>query len=601
MPPNPLSLKQRLAALSANLNSPSRSAFDAPPDSPLTAKRKSFFKQPFRKNSTSDNGPPELYGHERIQEVMSRLIFQAGVDYEIVMCAAAMPDPQDVSYDLLLSRILSYLDLYVESDYTVVFLAAGNRHTPGWNWVWKAYRSLSRKYRKNLKRLFFRKITYINTLSELAYHNLKHEKQIQLPVMTRSDLFGVPLEELMGFDGEKGGLPRVVRDCIQYLRATGLQDEGLFRRSPNSVLLKQAAQAYDRGHVVSLDTFGDPHLAAMPYADEDLNDMAAIMYIREILLPELPPCVYILLNSILHLLYDVQRHSAANRMDAHNLTVVICPNLVSSSNPMRDVMMCSVPNAPTLFDSTRAASSTNLPSQLQSQSQGTPSQQPPRSPSQHHASLSAPPPPPAPEGKTTLGMVIKLCIQRYYEVFDDVPDRSEALAPDHAQDILHHPDPAFAALGSPGSPSLNNRDSALLDDDDIDDAMLVMPLGPGSANPSRFSSAGGHSTFRPHHRTGGSRDVTARSVGGGGPPSAYATVNANRTRSTISIERGHAGGGAGGRKGSIALGRGTQRGTGKGAGAGVTAVSITAEGFFSAPDAPPVPALPAQDANGDAQ
>ncbi len=41
----------------------------------------------------------------------------------------------------------------VESDYTVVFFAAGGRHTPGWNWVWKAYRSLSRKYRKNLKRL----------------------------------------------------------------------------------------------------------------------------------------------------------------------------------------------------------------------------------------------------------------------------------------------------------------------------------------------------------------------------------------------------------------------------------------------------------------
>ena len=51
--------------------------------------------------------------------------------------------------------------------------------------------------------------------------NLKHEKQIHLPVITRSDLFGVPLEELMGFDGEKGGLPRVVKDCIQYLRITG--------------------------------------------------------------------------------------------------------------------------------------------------------------------------------------------------------------------------------------------------------------------------------------------------------------------------------------------------------------------------------------------
>ena len=56
---------------------------------------------------------------------------------------------------------------------------------------------------------------------EVLRENLKHEKQINLPVMTRSDLFGVPLEELMGFDGEKGGLPRVVKDCIQYLRSTG--------------------------------------------------------------------------------------------------------------------------------------------------------------------------------------------------------------------------------------------------------------------------------------------------------------------------------------------------------------------------------------------
>ena len=25
----------------------------------------------------------------------------------------------------------------------------------------------------------------------------------------------------MGYDGEKGGIPRVVKDCIQYLRETG--------------------------------------------------------------------------------------------------------------------------------------------------------------------------------------------------------------------------------------------------------------------------------------------------------------------------------------------------------------------------------------------
>ena len=250
-------------------------------------------------------------------------------------------------------------------------------------------------------------------------------------------------------------------------------------------------------------------------------------------------------------------------MDAHNLTVVICPNLVSSSNPMRDVMMCSVPNAPTLFDAARAASSTNLAAQVQNASTSNP------------AALV--------EGKTTLGMIIKLCIQRYYEIFDDMPDRSEALSP--SQEIVHPPNP-FADLGSPGSPSLANRDSALLDDEDIDDAMLVMPLGPN--DPKRFSGGGG---YRPGHRSTQSKDAAARSThtafGGGGPPSAYATVN--KARSTISIERGNPS-----RKGSIALGRGTARG--KSAGSGVQAVGITAEGFFSAPDAPPVPTLPSHQA-----
>ena len=275
------------------------------------------------------------------------------------------------------------------------------------------------------------------------------------------------------------------------------------------------------------------------------------------------------------LLHEVQLRSASNRMDAHNLTVVISPNLVSSSNPMRDVMMCSVPNAPTLFDAARAASSTNLP---------------------QTTSLSTPPA--SSEGKATLGMVIKLCIQRYYEVFDEVLDRSEATSPTaaHGQEqeveMFHPPHDPFDEMHSPTSSSLNNRDSALLDDEEIDDAMLVMPLGP----PSRFSaggssSSGSGSAFRPQHRSTRSKDVAARSThttfgNGGGPPSAYATVN--KARSTISIERGNTS-----RKGSIALGRGgTVRG--KSTGSGVQAISITAEGFFSAPDAPPMPPLPSQ-------
>ena len=94
--------------------------------------------------------------------------------------------------------------------------------------------------------------------------NSKLEKEIVLPTPTRANIFAVPLEDLMGYDGEKDGIPRVIKDSIQYLRETGmrfrftafrvmvnilagLEEEGLFRRSPNLTLLNQVANAYDRG------------------------------------------------------------------------------------------------------------------------------------------------------------------------------------------------------------------------------------------------------------------------------------------------------------------------------------------------------------------
>lgn len=47
------------------------------------------------------------------------------------------------------------------------------------------------------------------------------EKEIFLPTPTRANIFAVPLEDLMGYDGEKDGIPRVIKDSIQYLRETG--------------------------------------------------------------------------------------------------------------------------------------------------------------------------------------------------------------------------------------------------------------------------------------------------------------------------------------------------------------------------------------------
>ncbi|KAF8886243.1 divergent CRAL/TRIO domain-containing protein [Gymnopilus junonius] len=610
MPPATFNLKQRLAALSLAQSSPSpphganlshtRNGDGGDSYLPSPTRRKLFtppnwLKKP-QASSTNSFSDDAQYRHGEeekkiVQDVLTRMIFQAGVDFEtrpmVVLNASTLPDPQTVSYDLLLSRILSYLDLYVEADYTVVFFAAGSKHAPSWNWVWKAYRSLSRKYRKNLKQLyivhssffskmlfslagaiispkFFRKLEYIKTLSELAQHvpltqidippavyqeNQKYERKITLPVPTRSNIFGVPLEELMGYDGEKGGIPRVVRDSIQFLRETGRKlfnyvyaRRRSIRRSPSSALLRAAQEAYDRGNVVSLGSFGDPHLAAvllkkylrdlpepifpestygsvrscpMPTGDNDA-ELAAITYVREIILPELVPCAHILLSQVLHLLHDVSLRSDYNRMDSTNLAIVICPNLVKSPNPMRDVMMCSVP--------------------LQSQTSTR---------------------------KITLGMVIALCIRRYYEVFDEVVDRSEAVAPWRA---LRNQGFDGASSGS-GSPS---GATYVLGDEEDDDEMLVMPVGNGE-----FSQDRAHLYGTKRHKntlSNASSSKAARSVfndssaASTSAPSAWSGSARNgKAKSMISIERGHADGNGTVKKGgTISVGRDTTR---KGSGA----------------------------------
>lgn len=277
--------------------------------------------------------------------------------------------------------------------------------------------------------------------------------------------------------------------------------------------------------------------------------------------------------SFTDLMHEVSLRSASNRMDAHNLALVLCPNLISGPNPARDVVMCSIPGGPSLYDS--------MPT--------------PRS---NPAALA--------EGKSTLGMVIKVCIQRYYEVFDEVHDRSEAIPPQRS----------FHGEVAPLSPSSSESGSSLQhrngndDDEDIDDAMLVMPIGPSqshetnavrnrrsSPSPPPSAWAAGGAAYKPRHRStnsGGSSSgvrsmhtVLGESASGSGNTGGgYSYASMSKAKSMISIEKGGPVGTTG-RKGSISVGRGTTR---KSTGAGVEAIGITAEGFFSAPSsAPPVP------------
>ena len=250
---------------------------------------------------------------------------------------------------------------------------------------------------------------------------------------------------------------------------------------------------------------------------------------------------------VLDLMHEVSLRSSTNLMGAHNLAIVLCPNLVSGSSPAKDIAMCSLPGGPVL-----------------------------------HPELSTSTQPPH-QGQTTLSMIIKLCIQRYYEIFDEVQDRGEALLP--ARSITED-DVAPSGSSSPrvveapqGIPSKrlsalsgsSNRDSRGFDDDEsIDDTMLVMPVestagappgtwGPNAGRPRSLSQARSMHTLGHATKAAGSRQS-------GQEHRARSTNSLEKTSGTI---RG---------KSSVTIGRGTAR---KASGAGVQALGVTASGFFA--------------------
>ena len=109
------------------------------------------------------------------------------------ICACYFPSPRAVAYDSLLPLLLSSIDSYVASEYTLVLFAGQAEHKPSLAWILSTYQKLGRKYRKGIKKLyivhsgtwtrivlevtgrvvspkFARKIKYVGTLSELSEH-----------------------------------------------------------------------------------------------------------------------------------------------------------------------------------------------------------------------------------------------------------------------------------------------------------------------------------------------------------------------------------------------------------------------------------------------
>ncbi|CAO1636988.1 unnamed protein product [Sympodiomycopsis kandeliae] len=428
----------------------------------------------------------------------------------ILLSSPALPNPKLVDYDALLTRIMDHMELFVQNDYTVIFFAGGSSYRPPWTWIWSAYRRLSRPFRKNCRRLyichptfftrtlvqivstgsallspkFARKITTVYTLSDLAQHvdltqidippsvlkcNMRFEKEVKMPPegpasqkpgeaqsgdesshdsapAEQSRVFGTPIQTLMGHRGEKGGIPRVLKDCVEELQRlipdaedpskppiSNLDCEGLFRKSPSAALLQAAQQAYDRGAPVSLTQYEDPNVAAsllklffrsLPdpifpastypliracpslthkEGENDGGMSDGINYIRSVLLPALdPPSKLIILSYTLELLHKISLRSPVNKMDASNLATVWTPNFVKSNDPIKDIAICAVPGPASMSNSMPVSPMMGGQQQLQ-----------PGTPGGGGGSEGI-----AKHKPCTLGTIVKVCIERYYEIFE---------------------------------------------------------------------------------------------------------------------------------------------------------------------------------------
>ncbi|KAI8821089.1 Rho GTPase activation protein [Fimicolochytrium jonesii] len=350
---------------------------------------------------------PKPMEHSELQAlVRDQIIQEAGVDFEsrpiLAMYSCFFPDPRAANYDDLLKLLLQRLDEVVESDYVLVFFAAGSQYQPGWSFLYRAYSLLGRKYRKNLKSMFIvhpslwprliiqgmgavvspkfaRKLVWVYSLAQLG--GSVPLKQLHVPEAVlavdaksssgkvsmeklppdTSSVFGKPLEEIMGLNGEEG-LPRVVTDCIEYIRKDGMNVEGIFRRSPASQQLQAAKRAYQTAEsTYDLQASGDVHLACVLLKTffRDLpnpvfsaamydtirgiqslpTDSARLSYTKNTILPLLPRPTYLLLEATFALLHDIHANSSTNLMTSTNLTIVWAPNLVRSDNPIADFSM----------------------------------------------------------------------------------------------------------------------------------------------------------------------------------------------------------------------------------------------------------------------
>jgi len=233
------------------------------------------------------------------ENYLKNFIYQGGSDNAgrplIIVVGSALP-AKSLSPERLLFYVIRVMDQPVESDYALIYIHTGasSENRPSFAFLRRAYRTLNRKYKKNLKALyivhpsfwikatfkffrpfisnkFWQKLLYIEDINDI--YKYIGRNSITLPKIVfdhltggnkKDAIFGTPLDEILGRpDHTDYEIPIVVDKCIKYFKEKEANNvQGIFRLSAGATMIQELKKAFDRGEDVSLSHIEDPHVVA---------------------------------------------------------------------------------------------------------------------------------------------------------------------------------------------------------------------------------------------------------------------------------------------------------------------------------------------------